>query len=165
VARSFTRFTVGSAVATAASQLAFLLLFGILGASAAVSGAVAFAVGAVPNFVISRCWTWQRTGRVGVRSELVPYLAVITVNGLLATGGAVGIDRLLGSTITDHAARTVVLATAFGAGYVLLFVLKFALLDRLVFAAPAAAEADSAKDTPARRTERSRHQVPTSTRA
>lgn len=159
VARVFTRFAAGSAVGTVCSQLTFLLLFGLLGTSAAVSGAAAFLAGAAPNFVVHRFWTWRRSGRVGVRREIAPYLAVIALNGLVATGVTAGVDRLVGGGIDDHAVRTVVLAVIFGASYVLLFVLKFALLDRLVFSST-----DSTADAEAARTERSRHQVPTSTR-
>lgn len=154
-ARVFTRFAAGSAVGTVCSQLTFLLLFGLMGTPAAVSGAAAFLAGAVPNFVIHRFWTWRRSGRVGVRREIAPYLAVIALNGLVATGVTAGTDRLVGGSIDDHAVRTVVLAVIFGASYVLLFVLKFAVLDRLVFS--------SKDDAEAARTERSRHQVPTIT--
>jgi putative flippase GtrA len=154
--RVFTRFATGSLIAMVCSQLTFLLAFGVFGASAVVSGAVAFLAGAVPNFVIHRFWTWQRTGRVGMRRELLPYLMVIAFNALVAIGLTAGLDRLVGGSFANHATRTVALAVVFGASYVLLFVLKFALLDRLVF---------PAEDARARRKERSRHQVPTITRA
>ncbi len=149
----FSRFAAGSAVATVCSQVTFVLLFGILGASATVSVVLGFAAGAVPSFVLHRCWAWQRAGRVDVRGELLPYLGVIALNGLLATAITIGVDRLIASGIDDHAVRTLVLAVVFGASYLLLFVLKFVLLDRLVFGAAA------------RRVARSRHQVPTITRA
>lgn len=131
LARVFTRFTAGSAVATACSQLTFLLCFGLLGASAAVAGAVSFLAGAVPNFLIQRFWTWQRSGRVQVRRELAPYVAVIGLNGAMATGITAGVDRLVGTAITDHAVRTAVLSVTLFASFVVLFVLKFALLDRV----------------------------------
>ena len=169
VARVFTRFAAGSSIAMTCSQLTFLLTFGVIGASAVVSGAVAFLAGAVPNFVIHRCWTWQRSGRLGMRRELTRYLGVVAFNGLLATAVTTGVDRVVGAGIDDHTVHTVVLAGAFGASYVLLFVLKFALLDWLVFP-PSAGPAgeDTTEKNPAddaRRAERSRHQVPTSTRA
>lgn len=133
LARLFTRFAAGTAVSTACSQVTFVLLFGVLAASATVSGAVAFVVGAVPNFLIHRFWTWQRRGPVGMRRELLPYLAVITFSGLVAVGITAGVDRLIGETINDRVMRTVVVTVAFNASFLPLFVLKFALLDRLVF--------------------------------
>lgn len=156
LARLFTRFAAGTAVSTACSQLVFVLLFGVAAASAMVAGTVAFVAGAVPNFLIHRFWTWRRGGPVRIRQELVPYLAVIIVSGLVAIGMTTGVDRLIGQTIDDRALRTLVVAVAFNASYLPLFILKFALLDRLVFGR------DEAK---LRRVERSRHQVPTITRA
>jgi putative flippase GtrA len=133
LARLFTRFAAGTAVSTTCSQVAFVLLFGVLAASATVSGAVAFVAGVVPNFLIHRYWTWRRSGPVEIRRELLPYLAVIILSGLVAIGITAGVDRLIGETIDDHAMRTVVVAVAFNASFLPLFILKFALLDRLVF--------------------------------
>ncbi len=157
--RLLTRFTAGTAVSTACSQLAFVLLFGVLEASATISGTVAFLVGAVPNFLIHRFWTWRRSGPVGMRHELLPYLGVITFSGLVAISITAGVDHLIGGSIDDHAVHTAVLAVAFNTAYVPLFILKFALLDRLVFGA------EEHRAAQVRRDERSRHQVPTSTRA
>ncbi|MQA16796.1 MAG: hypothetical protein GEV09_22465 [Pseudonocardiaceae bacterium] len=154
--RLFPRFAAGSAVAFGCSEVTFLLLFGLLGASAALSGGVAFLAGAVPNFLLQRYWTWKRSGRIAVRGELLPYLAVIAVNGLLATAITAGVDRLFATALQHHGARTALLGATFAACYVLLYVLKFVLLDRLVF---------GAEEARARREERSRHQVPTITRA
>ncbi len=146
-------------VSTACSQLTLVLLFGVLDASATVSGAVAFVAGAVPNFLIHRYWTWRRSGPVGMRQELLPYLAVITFGGLVAIGITVVVDHLIGGTIEDHAVYTVVIAVVYGLSYLPAFVLKFVLLDRLVFGGEDRAAARR------RRTRDSRAQVPTSTRA
>ncbi len=156
LARLFTRFAAGTAVSTACSQLVFVLLFGVFAASAMVSGAVAFVAGAVPNFLIHRFWTWRRGGPVRIRRELVPYLGVIIISGLVAIGMTTSVDQLIGQTIDDRALRTLVVAVAFNASYLPLFILKFALLDRLVF---------GRDEATLRRVERSRHQVPTITRA
>jgi putative flippase GtrA len=159
LARLFTRFAAGTVVSTACSQLTFVLLFGVLETSASVSGWAAFLAGAVPNFLIHRFWTWRRSGPVRIRCELLPYLAVITFSGLVAIGITTGVDRLLGGTIDDHAVRTAVLAVTFTISYLPLFVLKFALLDRLVFGC------EKSRAARRRRAQDSRHQVPTSTRA
>lgn len=151
--RLFPRFAAGSAVAFGCSELAFLLLYGALGVSAAASGGAAFLAGAVPNFLLQRYWTWKRSGRIAVRGELLPYVAVIAVNGLLATAVTAGVDRMLAPALQHHGARTALLAVTFAGAYVLLYALKFVLLDRLVF---------GAEEARARR--RSRHQVPNITR-
>jgi putative flippase GtrA len=155
--RVFSRFAAGTVVSTACSQLTFVLLFGVVQAGAAASGAAAFLAGAIPNFFIHRFWTWQRRGPVGMRRELLPYLAVITFSGLVATGLTTGVDRLVGGLLHDHVVHTAVIAIVFSLSYLPLFVLKFALLDRLVFGADDAFRRRRARD--------SRDQVPTSTRA
>lgn len=154
----FARFAAGTVVSTACSQLTFVLLFGVAHESAAMSGAAAFLAGAVPNFFIHRFWTWRRCGPVGMRRELLPYLAVVTFSGLVATGITSGVDRLVGGILHDHVVHTAVIAIAFSVSYLPLFVLKFALLDRLVFGSQ-----DRRSDH--RRAQDSRDHVPTSTRA
>ncbi|MGH3787328.1 MAG: GtrA family protein [Pseudonocardiaceae bacterium] len=149
LARLFTRFAAGTIVSTACGQLAFVLLFGVLDASAAVSGAVAFVAGAVPNFLIHRFWTWRRGGPVGLRRELAPYLAVITLSGLVAIGITAAVDQLVSSAIDDHAVRTAVLAAVYNLSYLPLFVLKFALLDRYVFGRAAITTEQAAAPVPA----------------
>jgi len=158
--RLFTRFAAGTVISTACSQLTYVLLFGVVETSAATSGAAAFLAGAVPNFLIHRFWTWRRSGPVEVRRELVPYLGVITFSGLVATGITTGVDRLIGRSIADHAVHTAVVAIVFSLSYLPLFVLKFALLDRLVFGCE-----DNRRAARRRRAQDSRDQVPTSTRA
>jgi putative flippase GtrA len=158
----FTRFAAGTVVSTACSQLTFVLLFGVLQASAATSGAAAFLAGAVPNFFIHRFWTWRRTGPVGMRRELLPYLAVITCSGLVAIGITTGVDRLVGTALHDHVVHTAVIAIVFSLSYVPVFVLKFALLDRLVFGSQ---DRRLSRRSDHRRAQDSRDQVPTSTRA
>jgi putative flippase GtrA len=157
LARLFTRFAAGTVVSTACSQLVFVLLFGVVQVGTATSGAAAFLAGAVPNFFIHRFWTWRRSGPVGMRRELLPYLAVITSSGLVATGLTAGVDRLVGGELHDHVVHTAVIAIVFSLSYLPLFVLKFALLDRLVFGGEDAFLRRRAPD--------SRDQVPTSTRA
>jgi len=169
LARVFTRFAAGTVVSTACSQLTLVLLFGILKTSASVSGGAAFLAGAVPNFLIHRFWTWRRSGPVRMRRELLPYLAVITFNGLVAIGITTRVDQLVSGTIDDHAVRTAVLAVAFTVSYLPLFVLKFALLDRLVFGCSddrrPSRPSDDRRAARRRRAHDSRDQVPTSARA
>jgi putative flippase GtrA len=148
-------------VSTACSQLTFVLLFGVLQASAATSGAAAFLAGAIPNFVIHRFWTWRRSGPLGMRRELLPYLAVITFSGLVAIGITTGVDRLVGTALHDHVVHTAVIAIVFSLSYVPVFVLKFALLDR-VFGSE---DRRLSRRSDHRRAQDSRDQVPTSTRA
>lgn len=126
------RAATTSVLATALSQAA---LIGLLwwGATPALASAVAFTCGAVPNFFISRRWAWGRKGKPTVKSELLPYLVIIGLAGF----ASVGLTTLAG-LVTDSLGlhglvRIVVLDAVFLGGYAIVFLMKFALLDRLVF--------------------------------
>lgn len=127
----FSRFTVGSVVSTLLSQAALTALYGWFHTTATTASLVAFVVGAIPNFLINWKWTWGRYGRPALVRELLPYLAIIVGTGLAATALTTLADHLLAPLVTAHGWRTVTLDAAYLASYAVLFVLKFALLDKV----------------------------------
>lgn len=133
--RSWARLARAFATSVAATAVSQVALLGILAAGGAPAAAstVAWAAGAVLNFLVTRRWVWGRTGRPRVRRELLPYLAVIGLGGL----ASIGLTTLAGSLLTPlalpHALWVLLVDGAYVASYALVFLLKFALLDRLVF--------------------------------
>ena len=125
------RYAGGSAVATVSSEVTFVLLYGPLQVTPAWASVVAWLAGAVPNYWLNRTWTWRRTGRPGLRDELLPYLAIIGLTLLLATITTRWADRWLHDVDTDATVRVVLVAAVFLGVYVVMFVLRFLLLDRL----------------------------------
>jgi putative flippase GtrA len=144
----FSRFTAGSIFSTLLSQVALTGLYGWGHANATVASLVAFVVGAIPNFVINWKWTWGRDGKPALVRELLPYVGIIVGTGLLATGLTTLTDHVLAPLIVNHAWRTVTLDVAYLASYAVLFVLKFALLDR-VFGRRKTAKAGPAEEAEA----------------
>jgi putative flippase GtrA len=131
------RAAATSVAATVVSQIVLLAVLAT-GGVAVLASTLAWAAGAVLNFVITRRWVWGRTGRPRVRRELLPYLAVIGLGGL----ASIGLTTLSGSLLTPlnlpHVWWVVLVDGAYVAGYALVFVVKFTLLDRLVFGRGAA---------------------------
>jgi putative flippase GtrA len=125
------RYAGGSAVATVSSEVTFVLLYGPLHVAPAWASVVAWLAGAVPNYWLNRSWTWRRTGRPGLRDELLPYVAIIGLTLLLATVATRWADRWLHHVDTDATLRVVLVAAVFLGVYVVMFVLRFVLLDRL----------------------------------
>nr|WP_235998926.1 GtrA family protein [Qaidamihabitans albus] len=121
-------------LATVISQLTLIGILWWDGTSATVASAIAFVAGAVPNYFVARSWAWGRRGRPDFRSELLPYLAVIVTGGLTAVGLTTLASWLIEPLNVPHVARVVLLDAAFVSSYALVFLMKFALLDRLVFA-------------------------------
>lgn len=127
----FVRFAAGSAVATACSLVTFVLLYGPVGAAPVVASVAAWFAGAVPNFWLSRSWTWQRRGRLSLVRELFPYAGIVLGLLALATAATTAADRALDGTQVGPRLRVALVAAAFVGVYGLAFVLRFALLHRL----------------------------------
>jgi len=153
-ARRFIRFALGSAVATATSAGTIYVVFHLLGAPAGVASVCAFASGFVVNFVAGRYWAWNRRGPAGLGRDAVSYLAVAIGTALAA---------FVVTTLTDHYARrsaslnthlTVVIEGAYFATYAAMFLIKFSVLDRVVFRGEQGPVGSTAGSGPVRRTTR-----------
>jgi putative flippase GtrA len=126
------RAAATSVAATALSQGALLAVL-TAGGAPALASAVAFSAGALLNFLVTRRWVWGRTGRPRVRHELLPYLAVIAFGGLVSVSLTALAGHLLAPLTMPHALWVVLIDGAYVAAYALVFLVKFTLLDRLVF--------------------------------
>lgn len=126
------RAATSSVLATAISQVT---LIGLLwwGAIPALASAVAFVAGAIPNFFLSRRWAWGRRGTPPMKSELMPYFGVIALTGLASVGLTTLAGWLTEPLNLSGLVRIIVLDAVFLSGYAIVFIMKFALLDRLVF--------------------------------
>jgi len=124
------RYSASSVVAVVTSQIAFALCYW-LGSSAVVATLVAWLAGAVPNYVLSRRWAWGRQG------QLLPYAMIVIGSAVTAALVTTATDHLV-QGIDSHAWKTVLVTGSYFGTYGVLFILKFVLFDRLVFAKPAA---------------------------
>ena len=130
--RRFSRYTIGSIICFAISEAAFVGLFAsqLLGARGA--SAVASIIGIIPGYALNRTWTWGRRARSQFWREVVPYWVTAlssTVIAALATGAVNG--AFAGEPRTT---RTAVNAAAYMLTYGVLFVVKFLIFHRWVFA-------------------------------
>lgn len=136
--RRMSRYTIGSAICFAVAEVTFVLLFEphVLGARG--SSIAASVAGIIPGYFLNRTWTWGRRGRSDFWREVAPYWATAIISTLLAAGvtGAVN-DALLQHS---REVRTIVNAIAYMATYGVIFIAKFLLFDKWLFAGRAAPE-------------------------
>ncbi|MEW2504671.1 GtrA family protein [Amycolatopsis sp. CA-161197] len=137
LAGRFFRAATSSVAATLLSQAALLTVLAIGGAPWLAS-AFAFAAGAVLNFFLTRRWVWGRRGRPEVGRELLPYVVVISIGGLASVGLTTLTGHLLAPLNLPHAWWVILIDGAYVLSYALVFVVKFTMLDRFVFARGAA---------------------------
>lgn len=119
--------------ATVLSQGSYVALLAAARADATIASTIAFLVGACFNYVVGRRITWGRKKRPSPVRETLPYILVIAAGGAVSVGVATLVQHLITPMGLTNAERTTVLEIANIASYGLVFFVKFALLDRLVF--------------------------------
>ena len=134
------RYSASSVVATVVSQLAFALCYWF-GTPAIVATLVAWLAGAVPNYVLNRRYTWGRSG------QKLPYTIIVIGSAVTAAVVTSVTDHVV-QPIESHAWKTVLVSGSYLATYAILFIVKFVLFDRLVFAKPAPAAESVEARTP-----------------
>lgn len=122
----FIRYSLASAVAVTAGQIALWTLVLGLGWDGVPANLGSAAVGAVPNYLINRYWTWQQSGRNRFWSEIVPFWTMAFMGVLLSTLAVAYADQQW-----DGNALAISLANLFGFG--LLWVGRFLILDKVMW--------------------------------
>ena len=126
------RYTAGSAICFGVSELTFVVVFAphLLGARG--SSVVASIAGIIPGYFLNRTWTWNRRGRSDFWREVVPYWATAIFSTIVA---ALVIGVVNDAFINySRDVRTVLNATAYMVTYGVIFVGKFILFEKVLFA-------------------------------
>jgi putative flippase GtrA len=120
--------SVGTTLLSAAILVALALGAGVPAGSANV---VAVCCGIAPSYFANRHWAWGRSGRSNVAREIVPFW-VLSLVGLAASTVAV---TLVASTVASWStsARAIALPVANLSVFGALWLVQFALLDKVVF--------------------------------
>jgi putative flippase GtrA len=125
------RYFTGSVVATVCSEVVFVVLYGLLDLGTTWSSVLSWLAGAIPNFWLNRNWAWQRTGRPSLRREVLPYAAIIVTTLVLATVLTHLAEVWLRHEGVSSSVRIALVAGVFLGTYVVVFALRFVLLERL----------------------------------
>ncbi|MFG1819048.1 GtrA family protein [Kribbella sp. NPDC049174] len=141
------KYSAASVVATVVSQIAFALCYWF-GTAPLVATLVAFVSGTTPSYLMNRRWTWGHTGRPG--RELLPYAIIAVTSAVIAAVVTTLTDRWSESWVDSHAWQTVLVSGSYLGTYGVLFILKFVLFDRYVFAKKPSQSSEDAEPAEAR---------------
>jgi len=131
--RRFAGYGLGSIVAAATSELAFVIAYAFLHAGTVGASLAGFVGGAIPNYILNRRWAWQdRTGR-SRRSEILLYSAVSIVTFILSVLATRWMEQWARHLTTDKTLRVLMIAGAYLTVSGVAFLAKFVLYDRIVF--------------------------------
>lgn len=128
------RYGAVSIVATTTSLIVLGLLVSTRSLSPGWANLVATAVGTVPSFELNRRWVWHRTGGASTRREVVPFAAMSAAGLVLSTVAVTAAGAWTSHAGLTGSARTVTIQAASIAAFGTLWLLQFAILDRVLFA-------------------------------
>ena len=118
------RYTTVSVVAVVCSQ-SMLLLLQAFGLNPAPANIIAVTFGCLPSYTGNRYWVWGKRGKNHFWREVFPFWAMAALGLVLSTIFVWFVDQRTDVTVFLMAANL----SAFG----LLYIVKFLLLDRVLF--------------------------------
>ncbi len=117
------RYVVVSAVNVVNHQALLLLAHAVWGWSGGAANVFAAVLAAIPGYLLSRHWVWSVRGAHSVRAEIIPFWTLALLGLIVSTILAEGADRLFESSLAVAAGSL--------AGYLVVWVVKFLVLNRI----------------------------------
>ena len=154
-ATKIAKYAVGSVIALLTSIVVFAVLY-VIDNNTTLDSIAAFVAGAIPNWILNRRWAWEQEGSVEIAREVIGY-TIVSLIALAASSAGTGLAQswVEANVKPHHGIRVILVTGAYVLVQVLLFVWKFVVYDRWVFAGQSRVRAAL----------RSRHQVWVAARA
>ena len=123
-----------SAVAIVISQATILICAWVFGLSGIVANTIGAVVATPASYELNRKWAWRKGGKSHLWREVVPFWALTFVGWLASTGTVEIADSLCQSHGVTGLARAVAIMGASLFAYGVVWIGKFFLFNRLIFA-------------------------------
>jgi putative flippase GtrA len=120
------RYAVASMVGVVVGQSCLFLFYGALDLNGVLSNVLAVAISSVPAYIVNRYWVWKKTDSNSLRREIVPFWGMAFL-GLVLSSLAVAV-------VDDRTDWPPAIAAANLAGFGVLWIAKFFVLDKVLFA-------------------------------
>jgi putative flippase GtrA len=127
------RYSAVSVVATLVGVLVLGVLVTLTRLSPGWSNVVATAVGTIPSFELNRRWVWGQRGARSLRREVMPFGALSFAGLAMSTWTVDTVAEWAAGSGLEGLVRTAAIQLAHLAGFGLLWVLQFVILDRFLF--------------------------------
>ncbi|HTT88390.1 MAG TPA: GtrA family protein [Acidimicrobiales bacterium] len=142
----FIRYSMVSAVAIVISQATILVCAWVFGLSGIAANTIGAVVATPASYELNRKWAWRKGGKSHLWREVVPFWA-LTIIGWLASTGTVEIaDSLCKSHGVTGLARAIAIMGASLFAYGVVWIGKFFLFNRLIFATTSEGGDDTARE-------------------
>jgi len=122
------RYAMASMVGVIVGQSCILFFYGVLGLPAVLSNFLAVAISSVPAYLINRYWVWQKRDKNSLRREVIPFWG-------MAFAGLV-LSSIFVAIVEKRTDWPPAIAMANLAGFGVLWIAKFFILDKVLFTQP-----------------------------
>jgi len=135
------RYFMGSVICTGVSFVVLTLVYGVFRWWSAVPSAVfANGVATIPSYYLNRNWTWGRSGRGNLWREMLPFWITSAIGIALSMLSEAWAHDLSDSHHLQHLASTALVDGANLVTFVVLWIAKFLIFNRLFAAVGLVAE-------------------------
>ncbi len=128
------RYSVTSAISLVVSQVSFVVLFGTQTMGAKYSSITATLVGTVPSYILNRYWAFQKRDSNRVFHEVLPYVGMALISLVFSTWTTDFADAHASIAGKSALARILWVDGAYLGSFALLWIAKFAFLNKILFA-------------------------------
>jgi putative flippase GtrA len=122
-----------SVLTTALSLVTLAAFTAAVGVTAWIANVLATGLGTVVSYRLNRRWVWGRRGADDPWREVLPFWAMSFTGLTLSTLLVAGAEHWARAAGLGSAARTGLVLLASAAGYAVLWVAQFVVLERLLF--------------------------------
>ena len=130
----FIRYSMVSVIAIVISQVTLVLCTGVFGLSAILSNTVAAVVSTPASFELNRKWAWGKSGKSHLWREVAPFWGFSLIGYLGSTGTVQLADTMTRSHGVHGLPRVLAIMGAQLFAYGLVWIVKFLVFNRIVFA-------------------------------
>ncbi|MEA2685036.1 MAG: hypothetical protein QOE93_231 [Actinomycetota bacterium] len=130
--RKLVRYSLVSVISVVVSQI--ILFIAQFHWSARTSNIVAVALSAIPSYQLNRVWAWGKTGRSHLMKEIVPFWGMALLGLILSTWSADFAESHAASITSSTLGQKLLVNFAALAAFGVLWIAKFVILNRVLFA-------------------------------
>jgi putative flippase GtrA len=132
--RKMVRYSMVSVIAVACSQFILAVCFGLFHWSAVNANITAVCLSAIPSYYLNRAWTWGKRGRSHLMKEIVPFWGMALLGLVFSTWLAGMAEDVATDVSSVRLVQTVIVMGASLTGFGILWVAKFMVLNKVLFA-------------------------------
>ena len=125
-AAKFLRYSGVSVVNVSLGLLTFNLCRALFDMSWLAANIVSVVIGAIPAYLMSRAWVWQRDGKISMSTEVLPFWGINLIGFLFSSFTVAVVDHWTVNVLVVNFFRL----SAWG----VVWIFKYLVLDRYLFA-------------------------------